>query len=88
MQSTLPRAVRPVGVQRRVDDLGRIVLPSEMRKHLDLKVGDALDIALQDESIVLRKVADSCVFCRSTDDLHIFRDKRVCKSCTEALGSL
>ena len=70
---------------RKVDDLGRIVLPAEMRKALDITDGDYLEIALDGDGIVLRKVEDRCTFCRSTTDLRAFHGKQVCRRCHREL---
>ena len=70
---------------RKVDDLGRIVLPVELRRLHGIKTGDALDIAVDGDAIILRKVQNACVFCGSTDRLRIHRDRAVCASCLSEL---
>jgi len=70
------------GMARKVDDLGRIVLPVEMRRRLGIRAGDALDIAVGDSTIVLRKIESRCVFCdSSTAPLRSYRSRAVCGSC-------
>lgn len=69
------------GMFRRIDDLGRIVLPAELRKTLGLIEGTMLDIFLEDNRIVLTPRLDACVFCRSRQDLKEFRGKMVCAGC-------
>jgi AbrB family transcriptional regulator, transcriptional pleiotropic regulator of transition state genes len=73
------------GMERRVDDLGRVVLPVEMRRRLAIAPGDALDITVDGGALVLRKVEARCVFC-DTDGpgLQPYRGKPVCPDC--ALG--
>lgn len=66
---------------RRIDDLGRIVLPAELRKTMGLTEGTMLDIYLEDNRIVLTPRLDACVFCRSRQDLKEFRGKMVCATC-------
>jgi transcriptional pleiotropic regulator of transition state genes len=75
------------GIARKVDDLGRIVLPAEMRKALDIGDGDYLEIVLDDERIVLQKVEDRCTFCRSTNELRAFHGKQVCARCHRELAA-
>ena len=77
-----------LGIARRVDDLGRIVLPIELRRQFGIEAGDALDIAVDPEAraIVLRKSQDECVFCGTRDDLRDYRQRRVCNSCVAELG--
>ena len=72
---------------RKVDDLGRIVVPAEMRKALDIADGDYLEIALDGVGIVLWKVEDNCTFCRSTTDLRVFHGKQVCARCHRELAA-
>jgi AbrB family transcriptional regulator, transcriptional pleiotropic regulator of transition state genes len=78
-------ADRSTGVSRKVDDLGRIVLPSELRKSFDIREGDLVDIAVDEERIVLQKRRDVCAFCRGSDGLRRFRDRPVCASCLAEL---
>lgn len=77
------------GISRKVDRLGRVVLPAELRKELEINEGDLLEIALDDAGrIVLEKVALRCVFCRRTAptvELRDFELQVVCTSCVEKL---
>jgi len=77
---------RGSGIARKVDELGRIVLPVEMRRALGLGPGDEVDIALDDSAIVMRKVEARCTFCGQTDDLRAFRGRQVCSSCAAELS--
>lgn len=70
---------------RKVDDLGRIVLPVELRRLLGIEAGDELEIAVDAASILLTKIETRCVFCSSTDDLSEYLGKRICSSCTDGL---
>ena len=81
-------AVKYLGIARRVDDLGRIVLPIELRRQFGIEAGDALDIAVDPETraIILRKPQDECVFCGSQEDLRDHRSRRVCRTCVNELG--
>ena len=69
---------------RKVDDLGRIVLPVEMRRMFGIQPGDELQIAVDGTCILLHKLEARCVFCDGGDGLRPYRDKQVCGSC--ALG--
>ena len=75
--------MKSTGVVRKVDELGRIVLPIEIRKVLDINVKDALEIFTDDDKIVLRKYFPACVFCGNADDIVYFNNKRVCTHCLE-----
>jgi len=79
-------AVKEVGIARRVDDLGRIVLPAELRRLFGIGPGDAIDIAVEGDAIVLRKVDRACVFCDGIIDLREFRGRTVCARCGAELA--
>ncbi len=69
------------GVVRKIDELGRIVIPMEFRNTLDLNARDSIQISLEDGRIILSKVMDSCIFCGSRDKLKSYRGKLVCGRC-------
>lgn len=73
---------------RKVDELGRMVLPSELRKRFRIHEGDHLAIHVEEERIVLTKVETGCVFCDSTDGLVNYRDKLICKDCKSAIDDI
>jgi transcriptional pleiotropic regulator of transition state genes len=75
-----------VVVTRKVDELGRIVLPVELRDKYGIEVGDAFDICTDENgNIVLRKAQKYCVFCKSTDDLTEVMGKSICNSCRKLI---
>ncbi len=80
-----PELTAAKGVARKIDDLGRLVIPSEYRKVLGIKLGDYLDMTLEGNALVLKRLESSCVFCASMDDLTTFRSRTVCKPCTSDL---
>lgn len=80
--------MKNTGMSRKLDVLGRIVIPAEIRKSLDLKEGGVLDISLDDEKIVLTPRRDACVFCGSDTDLKGYEGRMVCESCITSLGKL
>ena len=70
---------------RRIDELGRIVLPIEIRQCLNIKEKDPLEISIKDDSILIKKTIPSCIFCNSTARLKYFSDKNICKNCINKL---
>lgn len=76
------------GIRRKVDDLGRIVIPAPIRRTLGIREGDAVEVHVDGEQIILSKPTDQCVFCRGEDDLRAFRGRPVCASCVTAIGVL
>ena len=77
--------IKSTGIVRKVDELGRVVLPIEMRRTLDISEKDALEIYVEGENIILRKYQAACVFCDSTKDIVNFKGRNVCTSCIEKL---
>ena len=73
--------VKSTGIFRKVDELGRIVLPIELRNKFDIKEKDALEIYVDGSSIILRKNEETCVFCGKTKNLQSFSGKNICKDC-------
>lgn len=77
--------MRSTGVLRKVDGLGRITLPMELRRVLDISENDQLEIRLEGDQVVLRKYEQCCIFCGATDRLTAHNKKLVCQECIEAL---
>ncbi len=73
------------GIVRKVDDLGRIVIPMEMRRTLGIKVRDPLSISLEGDRIILRKFKEMCVVCGTTEDLLEVKDRKICSACAKAI---
>ena len=73
-------------IVRKIDDLGRIVVPAETRRLFNIHEGDELAISIENGGIVLRKLEASCAFCGSTDDVESFKDRGICASCRESLA--
>ncbi|MDQ3757688.1 MAG: AbrB/MazE/SpoVT family DNA-binding domain-containing protein [Actinomycetota bacterium] len=74
------------GIARKVDDLGRIVLPVEMRRMFGIRPGDEMEISVDGGGIQLRKVEARCVFCDGDVELRPFRAKQVCAGCSSAFA--
>ncbi|HUZ84181.1 MAG TPA: AbrB/MazE/SpoVT family DNA-binding domain-containing protein [Gaiellales bacterium] len=79
-------ATRAGGVVRRVDELGRIVIPVEIRRKLRIGEHDPLEITTNGRTIVLAKPRDACALCGSRHDLTPFRENQICASCRSALA--
>lgn len=73
--------MKSTGMVRKVDELGRVVIPIELRRTLDINVKDALEIFTEGQQIIMKKYESSCVFCNSTDDLVQYQGKLICKEC-------
>ncbi len=77
--------MKSTGIVRKVDELGRIVLPIELRRTLDIAERDSLEIYVDNDSIILRKYQPACIFCDNARDVIAYKNKNVCKSCIKAL---
>ena len=80
--------MKSTGIVRKVDELGRIVLPIEMRRTLDIGEKDALEIYVEGSSVILKKYKPSCVFCGATKDITVFKGKNICPKCLKELKEL
>ena len=72
---------------RKIDELGRLVLPIEIRQTLDIKEKDSLEIYLKDDGVFIKKSIPSCVFCNSTTKLKKFSEKNICIDCIKQLNN-
>ena len=80
--------MKSTGIVRKVDELGRIVLPIEMRRTLDIGEKDALEIYVEGSSVILKKYKPSCVFCDATKDITVFKGKNICPKRMKELKDL
>lgn len=80
------KVMRSTGITRQLDNLGRIVLPMELRRVLDLKKKDSLEIFVEGDNIILRKYQPGCTFCGSMDGLMPFGGKHVCIHCRKVMA--
>ncbi len=80
--------MKSTGIVRKVDELGRVVIPIELRRTLSIEEKDALEIYVDDDRIVLRKYEPSCacVFCGNADGVTRYKGKNVCQECAAALA--
>ena len=76
---------RAVGTARRIDQLGRVVVPSELRKMMGIASGDLLDFRMVDGHIALLKIDPECALCNSTDRLSEIRGKHLCADCLRSI---
>ena len=81
------RGAKSTGIIRHIDELGRIVIPIEIRKRFGLGEKDPLEISVKDETILLSRPKSACVFCGSSDAVEEHRGRPVCRSCIAELAS-
>jgi len=78
--------MRSTGSVRKVDDLGRVVLPFDLRKALDIQPQDSVELFVENDSIILQRFAPNCLLCGGAEGLVRFRGKNICSDCREVLG--
>lgn len=77
--------MKATGIVRKVDELGRVVLPIELRNKFNIQVKDPIEIFVDGNSIVLKKYEPNCIFCGSSKELISHHDKLICTKCIEKI---
>jgi transcriptional pleiotropic regulator of transition state genes len=77
--------MKSTGIVRKIDELGRMVLPVEIRNNMDLKNKDGVEIFIDGNNIILKKYEPACLFCGNANDVTYYKGKLVCKECIENL---
>lgn len=77
--------MKSTGIVRKVDELGRVVLPIELRRTLGIDEKDALEIYTDGEKIVLRKYEPACIFCGNTENVLNYKNRLVCSECIKSM---
>lgn len=80
--------MKNTGITRKIDDLGRIVIPIELREKLGIKKQDQLEIFISENQIILMKEEKSCIFCESKKMLSKMKDRYVCDSCINEMNNI
>lgn len=78
--------MKSTGIVRKVDELGRIVLPIELRRTLGIEEKDRIEIFVDGESIILRKYQPACIFCDNVKDIIDYKGKNICPDCIRAMN--
>lgn len=77
--------MKSTGIVRKVDELGRVVLPIELRRTLDIAEKDSLEIYVDGNTIILQKYEPTCVFCGASSEIFSYKGKNICHSCAKDL---
>ena len=77
--------MKATGIVRRVDELGRIVIPIDLRREFDLKIKDEVEIFTEGATIIFQKYVPACVFCGEVDDVSDYKGKKICEGCMESM---
>ncbi len=77
--------MRSIGIVRKIDELGRIVLPKELRRSLDISEGDPMEIFVDVNTIILKKYEPSCIFCGEARNVKVYKSKNICNECMDEI---
>jgi transcriptional pleiotropic regulator of transition state genes len=77
--------MKATGMIRSLDQLGRIVIPIELRRVLDIAIGDGLEFYSEEKAIVLKKYEPACIFCDNARDIKVYKGKNICSECYSQL---
>lgn len=80
--------MKATGIVRKVDELGRIVLPIELRRTLDINIKDPIEIYVDGDYILLKKYEPACIFCGNAKDVKVIHGKNVCSNCVTEMQDL
>ncbi len=80
--------MKSTGIVRKVDELGRIVIPIELRRTLDIEIKDALEIYVDRDQIILKKYEPACLFCGNARDVQNYKGKNICQDCLESIAKI
>ena len=80
--------MKSTGIIRRMDELGRVVIPIEIRNQFNIAEKDPMEIYVDGSSIVLKKFEPNCIFCGNTKNLLEYKDKLICEKCSKKIGEL
>lgn len=75
--------MKSTGIVRKVDELGRVVIPIELRRTLNIEEKDSLEIYVDGEHIILKKYEPACIFCGNAKDVIVYKGKNICPGCME-----
>lgn len=77
--------MKATGIVRKLDELGRFVVPAELRRTIGVQPDDPLEVFVDGENIILRKYQPACIFCKSKTDVEAYRGKNICENCMKEL---
>lgn len=79
--------MKATGIVRKIDELGRVLLPAEVRRPMEIGDRDALEIFTDGDTVVLKKYAPSCVFCGEARDVTTYKGRNICTRCAQAIAT-
>ncbi|NLU41697.1 MAG: AbrB/MazE/SpoVT family DNA-binding domain-containing protein [Firmicutes bacterium] len=80
--------MKSTGIVRKVDELGRVVIPIELRRTMQIAEKDPLEIYVDAEKIILKKYEPACIFCGDASNVRNYKEKNICQSCLDEMKAL
>lgn len=80
--------MKSTGIIRKVDELGRVVIPIELRNKLEIQEKDPIEIYVEGSSVILKKYQPNCIFCGNNKELAEYKDKLICSKCREKIKEI
>ena len=80
--------MKSTGIVRKVDELGRIVLPIELRRTLEIAERDSLEIYVEGSTIILKKYESACIFCGDAKDVVNYKGRNICRTCLDEMKKI
>ncbi len=80
--------MKSTGIVRKVDELGRVVIPIEIRNQFNIMEKDPIEIYVDGSSVILKKFEPNCIFCGNTKNLLTYNEKLICSECSKKIGTL
>lgn len=77
--------MKSTGIVRKIDDLGRMVIPIELRKTMNINKKDPMEIFVEDDKIILKKYEPACIFCGSADNTFEYKGRTICQECMDKM---
>ena len=78
--------LKSTGIVRKVDELGRVVIPIELRRTLGIDIKDSLEIYVDSDKIILKKYEPACIFCGNADNVKYYKGRIICQECIKSIG--
>lgn len=79
--------MKSTGIIRKIDDLGRVVIPMELRNRMNISEKDCMEIYVEGENIILKKAEENCIFCGNNKNLFKYKDKVICSNCINHISN-
>ncbi len=78
--------MKPIGIVRQIDGLGRVVIPKELRRILDVSEGDSFELFIEDNTIIMRKYQPACLICGNAKNVVTFKGRNFCPDCIKEMS--